>query len=161
MRRRPTPALRRILTPAIRRADWWCVRAVVILDRMIDVAATRVFLVEDQPPMRERLHEYLAEIEGVMVVGDAATPRDAIAGILETLPDLVLLDYHLDGGTGIEVLRGVGPVAPGVVFVVLTQHDGPQLRRACLAAGASYVLDKATEFGQIRQLVAAVGTVRN
>jgi DNA-binding NarL/FixJ family response regulator len=128
---------------------------------MIDVAATRVFLVEDQPPMRERLHEYLGEIEGVMVVGDAATPKDAIAGILETLPDLVLLDYHLDGGTGIEVLRGVRPVAPGVVFVVLTQHDAPQLRRACLAAGASHVLDKSTEFGKIRQLVVEAGAGRH
>jgi len=111
--------------------------------------------------MRERLHEYLDEIDGVEVVGDAATPRDAIAGILATTPDLVLLDYHLDGGTGVDVLRGVHPVAPEVVFVVLTQHDGPQLRRACLAAGANHVLDKATEFQRIRQLVAEIGAGRH
>ena len=111
--------------------------------------------------MRERLREFLHDIEGVEVVGDAATPGDAVDGILASHPDLVLLDFQLDGGTGIDVLRGVRRRVPNVVFAVLTQHAGAQYRRACLDAGANYFFDKMAELGHIRQVIADVAAVRN
>jgi two-component system response regulator DevR len=115
---------------------------------------TRVFIVDDLPSMRNRLLELLVEIDGVDVVGDAGTPGDAIAGILETRPDCVVLDYQLSRGTGLDVLRTVHPQAPDIVFVVLTNHATPQHRHACLEAGARFFFDKTTEFGGIREVIA-------
>ena len=46
------------------------------------------------------------------VVGEAATPAEAIAVIAATKPDVVLLDVHLPDGGGVAVLdalRGSGP----------------------------------------------------
>ena len=122
---------------------------------------TSIYIVEDMPAMRDRLTELVGEICGVDVVGSAGTPADAIAGVLSVRPDCVLLDYQLDGGTGLEVLRAVHPQAPEIVFVVLTNHAQPQYRRACLAAGARHFLDKSTEFGLIRTLVEHMDSPRH
>lgn len=115
---------------------------------------TRVFIVEDSPPIREHLVEMLDEIPGVAVVGCAESPDEAIAGILRTNPDCVILDYQLIGGTAVDVLRGVHPVSPATVFLVLTNHPIPQYRRVCLEAGASRFFDKSLEFGKVRDAIA-------
>lgn len=120
---------------------------------MNEVMSTRVFVVENQASMRERLREFLEGMQGVEYVGDAATPDEAVAGIISTRPHLVLLDFQLDGGTGLDVLRGVRVLTDDVLFIVLTQHVVPQYRRACLKAGADYFFDKTNELSEVRRLI--------
>lgn len=117
------------------------------------VKALRVFIAEDSLAIRERLIELMGEIDGTAVVGVAETPGDAITGILNTRPDLIVLDYQLLGGTGVEVMRAVLPRAPSMVFVVLTHHASFQYRRTCQEAGASWFFDKSTEFGKIKHVI--------
>lgn len=117
---------------------------------------TGIFIVDDLPSMRDRLRELVGDIEGVDIVGDAGTPEEAIAGILSTRPDCVLLDYQLLGGTGVDVLRAVHPRSPEIAFIVLTNHATAQHRRACIDAGARFFLDKSTEFGAIRGAIAEI-----
>ena len=120
-------------------------------------ARTKVFIVEDSASIRERLIGLLAGMEEVSVVGEAATPQSAVEGILRTRPNLAVLDIHLTGGSGIEVLRKVHPEAPEVDFVVLTNHPSPQYRRACMESGASHFLDKTTEFFKVGEIIARLG----
>jgi DNA-binding NarL/FixJ family response regulator len=115
-----------------------------------------IFIVDDLASMRARLRELVGDIEGVEIVGDAGTTEDAITGILLTRPDCVLLDYQLLDGTGVDVLRAVHPKSPEIAFIVLTNHATAQHRRACLAAGARFFLDKSTEFGSIRAAIAEI-----
>jgi DNA-binding NarL/FixJ family response regulator len=68
----------------------------------------------------------------------------------------VVLDYQLIDGTGVEVLRAVHPKAPGIVFVVLTNHVNAQYRRLCLEAGARWFLDKSTDFRKIKDVIGAL-----
>jgi DNA-binding NarL/FixJ family response regulator len=70
----------------------------------------------------------------------------------------VVLDFQLLGGTGVEVLRKVHPQMPDVRFIVLTNHNNPQYRRICMEAGASHFFDKSTEFGRIKDVIAALGS---
>jgi DNA-binding NarL/FixJ family response regulator len=121
--------------------------------------STRVFLVEDSGPIRARLSEMLSSMEGVKIVGEAISPAAAIDGILRTNPDLVVLDVHLIGGTGIEVLRQVCPVAPHIVFIVLTNHSDPQYRKICVQSGAAHFLDKSTEFDKVKEVIAGLSAV--
>ena len=88
------------------------------------------------------------------IVGCAESPDEAIAGILRTNPDCVVLDYQLIDGTAVDVLRAVHPVSPATVFLVLTNHPIPQYRRVCLEAGASRFFDKSLEFGKVRDAIA-------
>jgi DNA-binding NarL/FixJ family response regulator len=116
-----------------------------------------IFIVDDLPSMQERLRELIAGVDGVRVVGDARTVGEAIAGILGTRPDCVVLDYQLPDGTGVKVLRVVREAAPRIAFIVLTNHATAQHRAACLAAGARYFFDKSTEFAMIPAAIAEIG----
>ena len=123
--------------------------------------STKVFVVEDSAAMRIRLTNMLADIKGVAVVGEAESPPAAIAGILSTRPDSVVLDMHLLGGTGLDVLRSIHPRAPGIVFIVLTNYPSPQYQKAYLAAGASYFLDKSTDIPSVAGIIAELGATRH
>jgi len=126
----------------------------------VDAACTQhtnVFLVEDSAPIRARLAEMLGEVAGVTIVGEADSPQSAIDGILRTRPDSVVLDIRLTGGSGIDVLRKVCPVAPDIVFIMLTNHPDPQYQKICIESGARYFLDKSTEFEKVRDVIAALG----
>ena len=116
-----------------------------------------VFLVEDSASIRTRLAEMLGAIDGVAIVGEADAPAAAIEGIMRTRPNSVVLDIQLIGGSGIEVLRKIRPVEPEIVFIMLTNHPNPQYRRICLQAGASYFLDKTSEFEDVKEIIAGLG----
>jgi len=121
---------------------------------MLETLNTKsVFVVEDAPSIRERLTAMLQESNGVQVIGEADNPQSAIQGILRTKPDSVVLDIHLLGGSGLEVLKAVHPVHPEIMFIMLTNFPSNQYRRKCLASGASYFLDKNAEFLKVLDAV--------
>lgn len=116
-------------------------------------AFAKVFLAEDSVEIRRRVGQLLAE-EAMTVVGESSTPQGAIDGILASRPDVVVLDVQLEGGTGLAVLRAVRKAAPGIAFVVLSNHAADAYRKLYLREGAAHFLDKSTEFHQLAQLVA-------
>ena len=72
------------------------------------------------------------------VVGEAGAVADAIAGILQSSPDVVLLDVHMPAGGGIAVLRGVADAAPqkSPVLLALSVSDAVEDVIATIRAGA-------------------------
>jgi DNA-binding NarL/FixJ family response regulator len=124
--------------------------------RSMAATRTRVYVVDDLPSMRARLAELLHEIDGVDIVGEAGDPEAAIAGILDQRPEFVLLDYQLEGGTALDVLRVAHAQVPDTVFIVLTNHASPPYRRACTKAGAQYFFDKSSEFGRISTVISGL-----
>ena len=66
---------------------------------------TRVVLVDDHQMFRSGVKAELGE--SVEIVGEAGDVDEAVAVIKATHPDVVLLDVHLPGGGGVEVLRQV------------------------------------------------------
>jgi DNA-binding NarL/FixJ family response regulator len=115
-----------------------------------------VYLVEDSAPLRERLRDLIEQGGKLRVVGEAGTPSQAIAGILAEHPDFVVLDYQLEGGTGVDVLKAAAESMPDTVFIVLTNHIDAHTRRTCMSAGARFFLDKSTEFARIGAIVSEV-----
>ena len=124
---------------------------------MQNTRPTNVFIVDDSASIRVRLAQLLGRTPGVNVVGEAGSATEAIAGILRSHPDSVLLDLNLMGSTGLDVMRKVRPHAPEVAFVVLTNHSEPQYRDACLEAGARYFLDKSQDLCRVPGLIQEIG----
>ncbi|GAC56655.1 putative two-component response regulator [Gordonia hirsuta DSM 44140 = NBRC 16056] len=98
----------------------------------------RVYLVDDHAVFRSGVRVELASEDGIAVIGDAGTVPEAVAGIVEHTPDVVLLDVHMPGGGGVAVLRGVtdalGSQAP--VFLALSVSDAADDVIATIRAGA-------------------------
>jgi len=116
-----------------------------------------VFIVDDSEPVRERLKELIETGPCARIVGEAASVASAIAGIKAWQPDYVVLDYQLQNGTGLDVLREVRCQAPSSCFIVLTNHATTGLRDAFMNAGAQFLLDKSFEFERLPQLIAELG----
>ncbi len=112
----------------------------------------KVFLVDDSPLIRERVAALLAH-HAMAIVGQAGTPQAAVEGILTALPDVVVLDVQLEGGTGLQVLQAVHQAKPQIPFVVFSNNAGPIYRKRYLREGAARFLDKSSEFELLAQAV--------
>ena len=111
----------------------------------------RVFLVEDSQLVRERLTSFLKTIEGVELVGSAATARDAEQAILAERPDAVLLDIRLAQGSGFDVLRFLRMSAPQIEVYMFSNFAAPAYRQLAALLGARGFFDKTTEIGLLRR----------
>jgi two-component system LytT family response regulator len=85
----------------------------------------RVLIVDDEFPARERLKRLLADIEGVELIGEAASGIQAVEVIERERPDLVLLDIQMPGLDGFEVIEALEDPPP-VIFV--TAYDEYAIR---------------------------------
>ena len=114
----------------------------------------KVVLVDDHAMFRTGVRAELGS--SVDVVGEAADAKEAVQTVLETRPDVVLLDVHLPGGGGAEVLRQVLPAAPEVKFLALSVSDAAEDVIGTIRAGArGYVTKSITG----TELVAAIKRV--
>ena len=127
-----------------------------MIPSMISNGSIKVFLADDSQQIRERVNALLATAR-MDVVGEAATPATCIAGILDSHPDVVVLDVQLEGGTGLQVLQAVRSADPQVAFVVFSNNSAPAYRKRYLGEGAVRFLDKSSEFDQLAQAVATAG----
>lgn len=94
----------------------------------------RVVLVDDHGLFRAGVR---AELEGrVEIVGEAGDVEEAVACIARLAPDVVLLDVHLPGGGGQEVLRRMTEAGGASRVLALSVSDDPQDVIAVVRAGA-------------------------
>ena len=93
-----------------------------------------VVIVDDHQLFRAGVRAELAGL--VDVRGDAATVEDAVRLVLTAEPDVVLLDVHMPGGGGLEVIRQVAERRPVQRFLALSVSDAPEDVIAIIRAGA-------------------------
>lgn len=102
----------------------------------------RVFLVDDHEIVRAGTRSIL---EGAFeVVGEADDVDTAVAGILSSQPEVVLLDVKLPGGGGKSVIERVRPVLRGVKFMALTVASSREDVALMMQSGVDGYVTKAT-----------------
>jgi DNA-binding NarL/FixJ family response regulator len=95
---------------------------------------TSVVIVDDHSLFRAGVK---AELDGLVeVLGDASTVEEAVECIPRLEPDVVLLDVHMPGGGGLEVIRQVAEARPAQRFLALSVSDAPEDVIAIIRAGA-------------------------
>jgi NarL family two-component system response regulator LiaR len=106
------------------------------------VSTVTVALVDDHPMVRQGLRTFLAALEGVRVLWEAASAEEAHDRLAEAVPDVILLDLVLPGAAGPQAIRSLKAKAPGARLLVLTSFGEPERVSAALAAGADGYLLK-------------------
>jgi DNA-binding NarL/FixJ family response regulator len=118
---------------------------------MPEPGAIRVVLIDDHDLVREGLRSVLSQQDDIEVVGEAATASAAVDVVVDTRPDLVLLDLRLGEEDGTTVARDLRNKGVEAKILVLSIHDTSRHLRAALAAGADGYLLKSVSGGALAE----------
>ncbi len=109
----------------------------------------RIVLADDQPFIRKGLRYILDIQKDMQVVGEASTGEEAVDIALRNVPDIVLMDIRMPGGTGIMATKSIVEALPDTKVVLLTTFDVEQYVFDGIRAGASGYLLKDTETDEL------------
>ena len=118
------------------------------------MSSLRVALVDDHRLFRSGVRAELGD--AVEVVGEAGTVAEAVALVVRTQPDVVLLDVHMPDGGGRAVLAGVGAQAPGTRFLALSVSDAAEDVIGVIRGGARGYVTKSIGAGELADAVRRV-----
>jgi DNA-binding NarL/FixJ family response regulator len=103
----------------------------------------RVLLVDDHAVLRAGFRAILSTADDIIVVGEAADGRAAVAAASALRPDVICMDVQMPGMDGLEATRLIAAdPAVGAAIIVVTTFDRDDYLFAALDAGASGFLLK-------------------
>ncbi len=118
----------------------------------------RLLVVDDHTLFRRGLVALLATESDLVVAGEAADAGEATRRARELQPDVILLDNHLPGVTGIAALAGLKEAAPAAKVLMLTVSEDEADLAAALRAGAQGYVLKTIDGDMLAQAIR--GTMR-
>lgn len=95
----------------------------------------RILIVDDNPAVRRYLRAILEQQETWRVCGEARTGGEALHKVLESPPDLIVLDYQMPDLNGIDVAKQIFTIFPRIPILMVTLHLSRQLADAARQAG--------------------------
>lgn len=122
-----------------------------VANREIDVV-----VVDDHPVFRIGMSALLDEMDGVRVVGQAASETEAVEVVLEHRPRVVVMDLDLAGGSGAEATREILRHAPTTGVLVVTMYGDDEALFSAVKAGARGYLVKGSGPEEVERAVRTV-----
>jgi DNA-binding NarL/FixJ family response regulator len=121
-------------------------------------APIRVMIVEDRPETREGLAALIDGTEGFRCTGRFRSMEDALEGMRQPPPDVILMDIGLPGMSGIEGVRLLTSRYPALSILMLTVYDDDERIFDAMCAGAcGYLLKKTPPARLLEGLKEVVG----
>jgi DNA-binding NarL/FixJ family response regulator len=115
-----------------------------------------VGIIEDQKETREMLATLVNSSEGFVCGAVYDNAEDAIRGLPEIAPDVILVDIHLPAQSGIECIRQLKTICSKSFFVMCTSLEDSSSIFSALEAGASGYLLKSTPSHKILEAITDV-----
>ncbi len=128
------------------------------------MTALNVAIAEDNPKTLELLNDMLKNEEGIKVVGNAETGDDAYKMILDSKPDIVLLDVVMPGMDGVEVMEKVkseGDFKKKPSFIMVTAAGSENVTEDSFRMGASYFIMKPFKKERVIEKIRRVASYRS
>ncbi len=117
-------------------------------------AQPSVVIVDDHAIFRAGVR---SELEGLVeVLADVGSVEEAVRSITELRPEVVLLDVHMPGGGGVEVIRKVAESMPAQRFLALSVSDAAEDVIAVVRAGARGYVTKSISGPELAEAVRRV-----
>jgi len=108
---------------------------------------SRIFVVDDHPIVRQGLALMINAESDLIVCGEAKEVQTALQAIVESKPDILIVDISLNGPDGLELVKHVRALFPELPILVLSMHDeATYAERALRARANGYIMkQEATE----------------
>ena len=104
-------------------------------------AKKRILIVDDHPMMRQGLAQLIGNEPDLTVCCEAENAAQALETALKSKPDLVLADISLPGKNGLELIKDLQAMRPGLAVLVISMHDESlYAERVLRAGGRGYIM---------------------
>lgn len=104
-------------------------------------AKKKILIVDDHPIMRQGLALLIRTDPGLEVCGEAESASKAVEAAMDLKPDLVIADISLPGRNGLELIKDLQSLQPGLPVLVVSMHDESiYAERVLRAGGRGYVM---------------------
>ena len=112
-----------------------------------------ILIVDDSALIIERLLAMLKGLTSVKDITTASNYKEAVVALAELMVDIAILDIHLTGKNGIELLKFIVKNYPHIKVVMLSNADNEKYRQLCKTEGALYFIDKSKEFELVPEIL--------
>lgn len=116
----------------------------------------KVLLVDDHSVVRDGLRLLLQLNDGLEVCGEAATLKEAIMMTIDTNPDVILLDFKLPDGDGVNGCISIKNLFPNIKIIILTAYAEEHIVMETIRAGADGYLLKNIESEELIKTILSV-----
>ncbi len=115
-----------------------------------------VLLVCDSRLVGDRLVDRLSKLAGVTIIDRMRNGEDALRRITAEPPEVVIVDVHLAGGAGMEVIRRVKRLKTPPLVVAVSTSSQPQDHRQSMKEGADFCIQLPEEIDNLAELLERV-----
>jgi DNA-binding NarL/FixJ family response regulator len=115
-----------------------------------------VSIVEDSDRFRTTMARVLDRAEGFKCISHYPNAEDALKGLPQDKPEVVLMDINLPGMNGVECVRQLKQVLPNLQVMMLTVYEDTENIFNALAAGATGYMLKRTPQAQLLEAIKEV-----
>ena len=127
------------------------------------MTALNVAIAEDNPKTMELLNDMLENEDGIQVVGKAETGDEAYKMIINSKPDVVLLDVIMPGMDGVEVMEKVkteGNMEKNPFFIMVSAAGSEDVTQDAFKMGVNYFIMKPFKKDVVLDKIRRVGSYR-
>ena len=119
--------------------------------RVMPTAPPLIAVVDDEESVRKALRRLLSA--SGLTVRTFAGGADFLLSMGDQRPQCLVLDLHMPGVTGLDVLHYLAEQGPPIPTIVITAHDEPESRTQCIAAGAIAYLSKPLDESALLEVI--------
>jgi len=123
---------------------------------MDEPQSTSVFIADDHPLLRIGLRLSLNARSDIKVVGEAENGFKSVEKIIESKPDVALIDVDMPGLSGIEVTRILRKSIPSLKIIVLSNYNDENYINAAMKAGADGYILKNIDVEELIKLIKGI-----
>jgi DNA-binding NarL/FixJ family response regulator len=109
------------------------------------VRKMKILIADDNVQFRTRLASILGSIGGIEIIAETGDVPGTLEAIQETRPDTVILDIHMPGGNGLDVLAEAKATKPSPMVIMLTVGPRSEYQTESFLLGADYFFEKSSE----------------
>ena len=111
------------------------------MKKKITAQKKRILIIDDHPMMREGLARLIGLEPDLIVNAEVENAHQALDTIAASRPDLVLADIDLPDKSGLEFIKDVQAMHPGLLVLVISMHDEAlYAERVLRAGGRGYIM---------------------